>query len=62
MFRRMYLTLFHAVTDALNEMETQNFVEARQLLMQAQIDCEEIYIQAGETTHDNIIVLETTES
>ena len=62
MYRNMYARMFNAVTDALKELEKQNYGVARQLLMQAQIDCEEIYMQAGERTSENIVVLETSQS
>ena len=48
MYRKMYTHLFNAVTDALEEMERQNFGAARQLLVQAQQDCEELYLDAEE--------------
>lgn len=44
MYRKMYTRLFNAVTDALEEMERQNFGAAHQLLVEAQQDCEEIYL------------------
>ena len=46
MYDKMYTRLFNAVTDALEEMERQNFGAAHQLLVQAQQDCEEIYLDA----------------
>ena len=36
--------IFDADEDALEEMERQNFGAAHQLLVQAQQDCEEIYL------------------
>lgn len=48
MYRKMYTRLFNAVTDALEEMERQNFGAAHQLLVQAQQDCEDIYLDAEE--------------
>ena len=46
MYQKMYIRLFNAVTDALEEMQQQNFGAARALLVQAQQDCEEIYLDA----------------
>ena len=48
MYNRMYTRLFNAVTDALVEMERQNFGAAHQLLVQAQQDCEDIYLDTEE--------------
>ena len=36
MYRKMYYTLFNAVTDALEAMEQQNYGQARELLIAAQ--------------------------
>ena len=49
MYDKMYTRLFNAVTDALEEMAQQNFGAARQLLVQAQQDCEELYLDAADT-------------
>ena len=38
-YKKMYLTLFNATEDAINTMEN-----ARQALIQAQRECEEMYI------------------
>ena len=48
MYGKMYYRLFHAVTDALQEMEKRNYGTAQQLLVAAQQDCEEIYPDAEE--------------
>ncbi len=45
---KMYYRLFNAVTDALQEMENRNYGTAQQLLVAAQQDCEEIYLDAEE--------------
>ena len=53
MYKKMYFHLFNAVTDALAQMERQNFGAAAELLVQAQQTCEEIYLDAedeGEET------------
>ena len=44
-YQKMYLLLFNAITDALEEMEKQNYGEAAELLRKAQADAEEIYIE-----------------
>lgn len=40
--------LFNAVTDAVAAMEVQNFGQARQILIQAQQDCEEWFLSHPE--------------
>ena len=40
-YKKMYLTLFNAMEDAINTMEN-----ARQALIQAQRECEELYVSA----------------
>ena len=42
-YKKMYLTLFNATEDAINTMEN-----VRQALIQAQRECEELYISAPE--------------
>jgi len=48
MYRKMYVQLFNAITDALFCMEQQNYGAARQLLEEAQQKCEEIYMDGEE--------------
>ena len=48
MYRTMYYTLFNAVTDALNAMEQQNYGQARALLVAAQQQSEEIFMDSDE--------------
>ena len=47
-YRKMYLRLFNGVTDALVAMEQQNFGTAADMLRQAQVDSEELYLDAEE--------------
>lgn len=44
-YQKMYLLLFNAITDALEEMEKQNYGEAAELLRKAQVDGESIYME-----------------
>ena len=44
--KKMYTTLFNAVTDAVEKMEAQNYGNAKALLIAAQQKAEEIYITA----------------
>ena len=46
--KEMYLKMFNAATDALRQMEKLNFGTAKAILEQAQVDCERLYIEAGE--------------
>lgn len=48
MYKKMYLTLFNAITDALRLMEKGNPAGAAEVLKRAQQSTEEIYIEAGE--------------
>ena len=45
-YEKMYHLLFNAVTDALEQIEQQNFGSAKDLLIAAQQQAEEIYITA----------------
>ena len=45
-YQKMYTTLFNAVTDALEKIETQNYDDAKDLLIAAQQQAEDIYITA----------------
>ena len=45
-YQKMYMTLFNAITDALEQMEKQNFGTAKESLIAAQQQAEEIYMSA----------------
>lgn len=45
-YEKMYSTLFNAITDALEQIEQQNFGSTKDLLIAAQQQAEEIYITA----------------
>lgn len=45
-YEKMYHLLFNAITDALEQLEQQNFGSAKDLLIAAQQQAEEIYITA----------------
>ena len=45
-YQKMYTTLFNAITDALEQMESQNFGTAKETLITAQQEAEEIYMSA----------------
>ena len=57
-YKKMYLTLFNATEDAINALEN-----VRQALIQAQQDCEEMYVSADqdeESGSGKLIVLSAT--
>ena len=45
-YEKLYHLLFNAITDALEQMESQNYGDAKELLVAAQQKAEEIYITA----------------
>ena len=45
-YQKMYTTLFNAVTDALEKIEAQTYGDAKDLLIAAQQQAEDIYITA----------------
>ena len=47
-YREMYSLLFNAITDALNDLEQQNFGRAKERLMHAQLHAEALYSEAEE--------------
>ena len=47
-YKKMYLLLFNAITDALAALGKQNPGRAALILQKAQTDTEEIYIQSKE--------------
>jgi len=55
MYKEMHLQMFNSVTDALWQMEELNFGTAKAILKQAQVDCESLYIEAGE--RDTVSIL-----
>ena len=47
-YKEMYSCLFNAITDALEKIDTGNYAAAKEILILAQINAEEIFISAGE--------------
>ena len=45
-YQKMYSTLFNAITDALAQIEKQNYGDAKSALIAAQQKAEELYITA----------------
>ena len=45
-YENLYHLLFNAITDALEQMESQNFGTAKETLITAQQEAEELYMSA----------------
>lgn len=45
-YEKLYHLLFNAITDAVEQMESQNYGDTKELLVAAQQKAEEIYITA----------------
>ncbi len=45
-YEKLYHLLFNAITDALEQMESQNFGTAKETLITAQQEAEELYMSA----------------
>ena len=54
MYKQMYLLLFNAITDVLALLEKGNVWEAKDRLIHAQQDAEEVYISWEGDEDDNI--------
>ena len=48
-YQKLYSLLFNRITDALEQLEQQNFGIARNLLIQAQQEAEEVYLCENNT-------------
>ena len=48
LYKNLYFHLFNQITDALAALEKQNYGEARDILIRAQQEAEETYLNAGE--------------
>ncbi len=48
-YRQMYFTLFSAICEALEAIDETNYGQAKQILMHAQQEAEEIYISSADT-------------
>ena len=47
-YQKMYYLLFNAITDALEQLDAQNYGEAKETLISAQQKAEAIYIDSVE--------------
>ena len=48
LYKNLYFHLFNQITDALEALEKQNYGEARDILIRAQQEAEERYLNAEE--------------
>ena len=55
-YRKMYTTLFNAMTDANESLKRQNYADAMEILIQAQQTAEEIYVNEEESECNNRII------
>ena len=47
-YQKMYTTLFNAITDALEQLKQQNIGSARETLIAARQQAEELYMEAAD--------------
>ena len=45
LYQELYSLMFNAVTDAIAQMEKQNYGNAKEILVRAQVNAEERYLQ-----------------
>lgn len=48
LYQSLYLKLFNQITEALREIEARNYGKAQEILTNAQIETEEMYLSFGE--------------
>lgn len=49
-FPKYYTRLFNGITDALEALQNQNHIKAQDILVRAQQDAEEMYLEDGEVS------------
>ena len=47
-FPKYYTRLFNGITDALEALQEQNYIKAQDILIKAQQDAEEMYLEDGD--------------
>ncbi len=52
-YEKMYFRLFNAVSDAIEEMDRCKYCAASEILIKAQLTCEELYLQAEDDSNDD---------
>ncbi|MBR2028661.1 MAG: hypothetical protein IKA10_06725 [Oscillospiraceae bacterium] len=58
-YKKMYLTMFNAATDAANELVRFNIGRASEILISAQEKCEDIFVDSAEDSDEEYIEKET---
>ena len=53
-YQKLYAVIFNAVTDAVEQLELQNFGVAREILIRAQLETEEQYMCEKEEEPNNL--------
>ena len=53
-FPKYYTTLFNRITDALEALGEQNYIKAQDILIKAQQDAEEMYLEDGDEEEGEI--------
>lgn len=51
-YKKLYLLLFHAITDAAEQLDALNIGTAKEILISAQQNAEELYITSEPATQD----------
>ena len=47
-YKKSYLILFNTITDAINKIDDKAYFDAKLMLIKAQIDAEEAFVEADE--------------
>jgi hypothetical protein len=47
-FPKYYARLFNGITDAIEALQEQNYIKAQDILIRAQQDAEEMYLEDGD--------------
>lgn len=51
-FPKYYTRLFNGITDALEALQEQNYIKAQDILIRAQQDAEEMYLEDGDNEEE----------
>ena len=51
-FPKYYTRLFNGITDAIEALQAQNYIKAQDILIRAQQDAEEMYLEDGDGEED----------
>lgn len=53
-FPKYYTCLFNGITDALDALQKQNYIKAQDILIKAQQDAEEMYLEDGDGEEEDL--------